>query len=264
MSATILKMSKYEHRMVSLDDARIDGGPGRMAKFFGAQWHDYSAGKLKGTRFSWAEVSYNFGLALALMNFGSDGHGWNLHLHLIWPNVYIRLPFLKPREVNREDMLDSWGFSILDRTMHFRWGGRGKCVDLPWSWTHHKTRVFNNFGQWVPRVDAWMLRERQIVEADESDNRLIGEMPYRYVLRSGEVQNVTAKIYVEKSEWRLRWLKWCPLFARVKRYINVNFDKEVGERSGSWKGGCLGCGYEMRIDETPRETLRRMQEERKF
>lgn len=38
----------------------------------------------------------------------------------------------------------------------------------------------------------------------------------------------------------------------------------LGARRGSWKGGCVGCGYDMRPEEAPKETLMRMQRERRF
>lgn len=56
---------------------------------------------------------------------------------------------------------------------------------------------------------------------------------------------------------------WFP-FRRLSRYINIDFSDEVGERSGSWKGGVLGCSYEMQRNETPLDTLRRMERERVF
>lgn len=84
--------------------------------------------------------------------------------------------------------------------------------------------------------------------------------PYVYTLRSGKVQNRQATIKVETRRWQ-RW--WLP-FRRVSRTIDVRFDDEVGERTGSWKGGCIGCSYEMLPNESPLDTLRRMERERKF
>lgn len=50
----------------------------------------------------------------------------------------------------------------------------------------------------------------------------------------------------------------------MSRSIDVEFNAEVGERTGSWKGGCIGCGYQMNPNETPLQALRRMEAERKF
>jgi hypothetical protein len=50
----------------------------------------------------------------------------------------------------------------------------------------------------------------------------------------------------------------------VRTSIEVGFDDEVGERTGSWKGGTIGCGYDMLPDESAVQCLRRMERERKF
>jgi hypothetical protein len=107
------------------------------------------------------------------------------------------------------------------------------------------------------------------------------------VLNNGTIQQRFATVCVEEREWRWRWFQWLP-FPRLKRktldvefsyggpiYREILFEKighplkhkqtgEVGERTGDWKGGTLGCGYTMEKGETPLETLRRMERERKF
>lgn len=107
-----------------------------------------------------------------------------------------------------------------------------KFIYMPWKWTHREHLVLSNPEQ----------------------------HPYRYTLRSGEVQLRTATITSEQRTWTRWWLPW----RKVSRYINVEFDGEVGERSGSWKGGCTGCSYEMLPNESQDQTLRRMERERKF
>ena len=106
------------------------------------------------------------------------------------------------------------------------------CIHMPWSWTH---------------------REHKILTEPETHS-------YKYTLRSGVVQKRAATIQVETRLWTRHWLPR-KLF---KRTIDVKFNDEVGERSGSWKGGCLGCGYDMNAGESPLDTLRRMERERKF
>ena len=87
---------------------------------------------------------------------------------------------------------------------------------------------------------------------------------YKYILKNSTEQNAKAHIRVEEREWRWKWLVWLPFPKKVCRAISVNFDKEIGEQSGSWKGGVLGCGYDLRKNETPLECLRRMEKERVF
>ena len=112
-------------------------------------------------------------------------------------------------------------------------------------------------GSWVPFVGSW---ERD----KEPDGKLVSEFPYRYMLGSGEVQNRTAKVYTERRVRRQHWLKWTSRFDRTRYAIDVQFSDEVGEGTGSWKGGCVGCGYELHPGETPELCLRRMERERKF
>lgn len=59
-----------------------------------------------------------------------------------------------------------------------------------------------------------------------------------------------------KSEWRDAIVE--------DLIIDIEFSDEVGERTGSWKGGVLGCGFDMLPGERPVDALRRMELERKF
>jgi hypothetical protein len=99
----------------------------------------------------------------------------------------------------------------------------------------------------------------------KDDGEVYSEIhPYTYVLRSGEVQNRTAKITKRRHILNRRWLNrlWWP--NNIRESIDVQFSGEVGERSGSWKGGCIGCSYDLRPGEAMEAALRRMERERKF
>lgn len=132
-----------------------------------------------------------------------------------------------------------YGFYFFESSLVLMWGkGTGrrsdpiKHIDMPWAWRHKKHRILS---------------------APETH-------PFRYVLRSGEAQERTATVNAEQRTWVRPWLPW----KKVSRYINIEFNGEVGERSGSWKGGVIGCSYEMNRGETPLDTLRRMEAERKL
>lgn len=133
----------------------------------------------------------------------------------------------------------TYGFVFFDDGLHLHLGKclgrRGdpmKVIGMPWRWRH---------------------REHKILSEYETH-------PYRYTLKSGAVQERTATIRIESRLWTRPWL---PL-RRLDKYIDVRFNDEVGERSGSWKGGTIGCGYSMLKGETPLDTLRRMERDRKF
>jgi hypothetical protein len=134
-----------------------------------------------------------------------------------------------------------YGFVFFEDGLHLHWGQqqgtRGDpfaIVRMPWAWRFVKGS------------------HKKLSEPET--------YPYIYVLRSGEVQHRTATIQAETRAW---WRPWLP-FRRVYRGIDITFSDEVGERSGSWKGGCIGCSYDMRPGESPAAALRRMEAERKF
>lgn len=157
--------------------------------------------------------------------------------------------------------------------------GFGKlCFSFPWKWTVPDDYQcsgptygfhFHSDGLWIhygkshgkrgdPTLSinmpwAWKHRKHEVLTKPEV-------YPYTYTLRSGEVQQRTATIQVETRLWTRYWLPW----RMFKKSINIEFSDEVGERSGSWKGGCIGCSYDMLPNETPLDTLRRMELERKF
>lgn len=95
---------------------------------------------------------------------------------------------------------------------------------------------------------------------------------YRYLLSSGEVQEVDATVTRRRAYHGRRWFgpvrfqRWLRSFMpkRIFDSIDVRFSAEVGERAGSWKGGCIGCSFDIRPEESPRAALMRMQSERRF
>ncbi len=158
-----------------------------------------------------------------------------------------------------------WGFTLSrEFGIILRWGSWRKQWDWPFhtitlawdylgkdgDWHNNHGRSFENFSSEVEKEDSLKKTETY---------------PYRYVLKSGGVQNVTATISKERWIRGRHILSWLGLWpSRVSYSINVQFDGEVGEEAGSWKGGCVGCGYSMKPGETPLDTLRRMERERKF
>lgn len=110
---------------------------------------------------------------------------------------------------------------------------------------------------WMPYVGSW--------ETDRPrDYREKFTYTYHYMLSSGEIQTREATVYVERRAWRPKCLKWTSLFEKVRTVIDIAFSDEVGERTGSWKGGTIGCSWELLSGETPEQALRRMEAVRKF
>ena len=141
------------------------------------------------------------------------------------------------------------------------WWAKGVSIDVnPLRPTHQRHEVRRPDWTWVPAVGSWEIGRYGKVP----DGREMLTFPYTYVLKNGTVQKRTATVSVERRAWRPRAFQWTPLFEKSRTSIDVTFDDEVGEKSGSWKGGCIGCGYEMEARETAEQCLRRMERERKF
>lgn len=125
-----------------------------------------------------------------------------------------------------------------------------------WPWDIHSLayEVRLEDGTWISvfKADKNIYKEQHL---------------YTYILKSGEIQERIATISKHRHVLcrnmfkllsRFKWFKW------IKESINIEFNDEIGERSGSWKGGCIGCSYDLRKDETMLDALRRMENERKF
>lgn len=236
-------------------------------------------------RCKWAEFSWCFPkIALSLDASDGDDHCWSLHVALLFVQGFIYLPFLPRIDIKVGEMSRQWGFSwLLDSgfgygDVHLNWDYRCKIVHMPWhaKWVRSSyllpdgvTWAHETIWQQPPRRGYGGLWIGHGVGGDEW--RRWHDMPkwerrysYSYKLKSGEVQHRIATVKVEEREWRPWFSMWCPIFRGVQRTIAVDFSDEVGEKSGSWKGGCTGCGFGLLPNETPLECLRRMERERKF
>lgn len=214
-----------------------------------------------GERYRVVEFS-RLKLSMGLNLSGDDGRRLSLELFGFW----IRLPWKAWREKADGEIMESWGFGYFEKSMHFRWGTRCKIVYMPWDFQHvdkeHKFLLADGKSwETVPRWRHGQPNPDDLIKP----RRWIASYPYRYMVRSGDVQNVDAEVTVERRRWRRRGLPaWLPIAQKRSTCIDIRFTNEVGERAGSWKGGCTGCSYEMKPGETPRNTLARMEQERRF
>lgn len=229
-------------------------------------------------RFSWGEVAWRgWGLGL---NVNCYDDRWWLAIKPIFGSLHIRL-WRKPGATLGDDI--NYGFSWYwgrewgwGDSLRFQWGTRYKTIDMPWGWVWQRTSLLAEDGRsWIHELKDFSKLHPDIppVEMPKKPGSWFflkdlphwqDTQPYFYVLRSGERQDREATISVCEMEWRMRALQWLPWPRLVRRSIEVTFSDEVGERAGSWKGGCTGCGYELKSGEMARECLKRMEQERKF
>ena len=190
-----------------------------------------------------------------------------IHISLIFFHLIIKLPFRN----SWTDECDApkWGISYHNQILWIHKGGKGNMkggskwwtMYMPWSFQWVRTSYLRKDGSWEHEFRG----DKRMLYRSEWDNLWWSETyPYRYVLKSSEVQERQATVKVEEREWRWHWLKWLKYPSKVSTTIAVTFNDEVGEKTGSWKGGTTGCGYELLKNESPLNCLRRMERERKF
>jgi hypothetical protein len=201
--------------------------------------------------FKWGYFAPKFGFALKLNHGFYFDKQYRLDFQFLWGYFSILLPFYKKEEPDCE--WDSHGFSTDKQSLWIYLGENVKIIYYPFvTLIHDKYEVLTATNKWV-KPDGYY--------PDHNDDRKIETYPYKYVLKSGEIQNRNATIWVERRIYHYKWLKF---LRKTFTSLYIVFDDEVGERSGSWKGGVVGCNYDILPNETPYECLKRMESERIF
>lgn len=139
----------------------------------------------------------------------------------------------------------------------WQWGNYNS-YDMPWAYTWIRTSILLKNNTWDHEVKG---KPQDFYKDEWKDKRYVVEYDF---LDKSDNTRIPTKVYVEEREWRQHWLKWTKMFAKVSKTIDVHFSKEVGSRKGSWKGGTVGCGYNMKKGESALECIKRMEVERKF
>lgn len=159
-----------------------------------------------------------------------------------------------------------------------KWWEKGFTFHAPWESWHLRTEVLSldDYTAWQEDYRTYWrsLWDRLVRNRRESRTqtgccatREVAEgvhskkFSYRYNLKSGRKQKVTARVHMTRHTWCLRWF---PFWKRQITSIWCEFNKEVGEGHGSYKGGVTGAGCDMLPGETMEACLRRMEATRKF
>lgn len=211
--------------------------------------------------FKWGYFAPRAGFELYLSRGTYFNRQYAINIVLGWGSLRVKLPFKTKLEEDCE--MPRYGVAIHSGTFWVYLGGVGNggskwwTWDLPWfTYEFEGHKVQQASGKWVDCVHPWDSLDNR-----PADGRYIETHPYTYHLKSGVVQERKATIYKESRRWHRKWFPWLKL---TRTAINIDFDDEVGERSGSWKGGTTGCGYDVIDGESMVTTLRRMERERKF
>lgn len=189
---------------------------------------------------------------------------FSLYLSSSWPRWLVN----KMRERQIGFYFYNWSLvlSPFVNTMmwsrDFPWWQKGYTIHLPFQRKHFRTSYLMNDGSWINEKKGPHKLGETWQNPRDIEGRFKEVHDYTYTRKNGEVQKRKATITVEEREWRR--FKNIPLFRMIRRSIDVEFDGEVGERTGSWKGGCIGCGIDLLPNETPLKALRRMEATRRF
>jgi len=215
----------------------------------------------------WGYFVPEWGFECRLNRGGYFDQRYALSLCLIWGRLHVNLPF-KTSLPEGCDM-PQYGFATHSNSFWIYTGGdydesigqvtggrKWFAWDLPFI-------TWNFVGHWIKdKTGEWRRVEKgERLWEVKDDEALVETYPYRYYTKHSGVQNAMATVTAEKRMWRRKWAY--PL-TMVKECIDVEFDIEMGDRAGSYKGGVTGCGYDMLPGETMKECLKRMEREREF
>lgn len=202
------------------------------------------------------------------ITYRTEGYQYNnaeIHISIFGWHSMFSLPWSHKRDCFKEEKW--YGVFVHDKTIFGQWGWKMKGWELPFvsygiavRWERYKgdpdsyiisSQDKKNWGLHPSRTNyKGGCQDPTTWEYDYTD-------PY-----DGEV--VPCKFWVEEIEWRRKWLHWTKMFSKTTRFIEIEFSKEMGSRKGTWKGGTIGCGYDLLPDEHPRDCIRRMEKEYKF
>ena len=156
----------------------------------------------------------------------------------------------------------SYGFYYHMKQIGINYGNKVKLIDTPWAYDWVRTSQLMKDGSWEHETKGNI---KEFYDDKIWGNKKFEKSyPYKYIKKDGTIQETIATITVSEKEWRLKYFKWFKYIKKIDRTVDVNFKDEIGESTGSYKGGVLGVGYNMIKGETPYQTLKRMEKERKF
>lgn len=186
-----------------------------------------------------------------------------------WGKLYIHFPI----KTGIQDCCSAaWGIDFHDNKIWIAIGGGGnfeggtkfKTFTMPWDMTWVRKSTLMADGTFFVETEG---NRKTYSGSDVGSYEWLEKNKWKEIhdyTDSYDNVKVHATISHSEMEWRPLGFQWTTLFSKSRRYLDIEFDKEVGKRKGEWKGGCIGCSYEIRNGETPLECLRRMEKERKF
>lgn len=189
-----------------------------------------------------------------------------LHISLFGWHSLFRLPWKHKNKNNCHIEDKRYGLYSFQHIIVFNFGLKTKCWELPfvsygnaYRWERYKGNLAFLIAS--TEKENWETHPCRTKYEGGCQQPTIWEYDFTDTY-DGEV--IPCKFWVEEMEWRPKWLRWTKRFAKTRRFIEVEFSKEVGSRKGTWKGGTTGLSYDMLPYEHPTETIKRMENEYQF
>lgn len=221
-------------------------------------------GHIFGTKYKWGECSLKK-LDAEFFKFliykDIETGACHFYFTFLWISLLV---YLKKGRLNYfHDDLHMYGVHTNEREIVIRFRKGYYTLRYPWSWEWESTEILTQDMKTVVHSETSKNRlSFDDYNIREGIEKLVSNTTtYTYALKRGEIQERIATYHVERRTWH--WL-CLPLIKMIRTSIDVRFNDEVGERTGSWKGGCTGCGYDIKEGETPLDCLKRMEKERIF
>jgi len=145
-------------------------------------------------------------------------------------------------------------YSFEDHYIYLYYNKKYKFFNIPWKHYTFKDHCLLNLDKSVfhcinkdDEFYSWEYPNHQIAIfyfRDSYDNELI-----------------TASCKLERRRWELgigafKWLKYF-VNTKVSTSLEMDFNKEIGSRKGTWKGGVVGTSIELDSDEDYKDAFKR-------
>lgn len=219
------------------------------------------------------------GFYLKLVLASGDDEYPGCKLHVVFWRWYITLslpPIIKPDvlkvrgQFNYDQLIErSYGAYLFENHFNVLYGRgdanfhrdefgkeqRWSCF-LPWTeWRHVRHSLYGLNGELI-----WSGGEKHPYdEFCEMREQVVPKVAFS--LKDFDGEDIAATTFIEEREWHRGegWFKWLAWFfaPKVRRSLDISFDKETGPRKGSWKGGTMGCGIDMNQGELHEAAFRR-------
>lgn len=201
------------------------------------------------------ELVYNIRSLLGFTIMNSCVENAAINFHLFPFGIWFVLPF---KLLKKHWSGEAISFDINTEYIYIKWFGKYKFFYYPWKLEFYKSSLWVETGNTKGYVDLPDF----VSHHDWPHIAHKVKIPFTYTLKNGTVQERVAEVRKERMEWRRPCFFGLPCFNKVVENIWCEFNDEVGERSGSWKGGTVGCGYHLKPNETIEDCFQRMLKER--